>query len=87
MSTAPIDIDAYTAASVVFKRKTGRLLTLDEYQAMTQASPTPFLTVVLAAEYAQANAEADHDAALEREEMWMTPREQASWHNPKQTQE
>ena len=87
MSETPIDIDLWAAAAMVFKRKTGRLLTLDEYQAMTQASPTPFLSVVLAADYAQANAEADHDAALEREEMWMTPREQASWHNPKQTQE
>jgi hypothetical protein len=64
-----LDIDAYTAASAMFRARTGRLLTIGEYQRIVESSARPFFSVLLAAEYARANAEAQADSDQYIEEM------------------
>lgn len=64
-----IDLDAFTAANVEFKRRTGRMLTLGEYQAIAQDSLHPFFTVCMAAEFARLDAEAQADRNEYVEEM------------------
>lgn len=64
-----IDLDAFTAANGEFKRRTGRMLTLGEYQSIVQDSSHPFFTVCMAAEFARLNAEAQADFDEYREEM------------------
>lgn len=58
-----LDLNAYGAAAREYELRTGRLLTIAQYFAIIEGSPAPMMTVILAAEFARQNADAqaDHD--------------------------
>lgn len=64
-----VDLNAYGEAAQAFLDRTGHLLTIEEYCAITQGSPAPVLTAIMAAEFSRQNADAQADHDTYREEM------------------
>ena len=57
-----VDLNAYGEAAQAFLDRTGHLLTIEEYCAITQGSPAPVLTAILAAEFARRDTDEEPTA-------------------------
>lgn len=64
-----LDIDAWAEAAQAYHERTGKTLTIGMWQALCEGSPAPFMSTVMAAEFARQNADVQADYDQFREEM------------------